>query len=210
MTKRKPRHQSLEHRDLTTAQAILAVAEDMSANVGANHIKLADIAAALGIEPPAIYRHYRGLKGVIAALGEVALKAELETFEGIEDLPFSTALKTQAERCFDLYMTRPGIARFLMIDLADPRGVHVFDENANLDLIRQLFACEQQLLERGIKAGVIRPMSVTSFVAARLGPAIAAFAMKDMNAQGSKADVAALRNEYLQTVLTGLCTVEGD
>jgi len=203
-TTRKPRHRSHQHRKLNTAQAILAVAEEMCASVGANNLKLTDIAEQLGIEPPAIYRHYKGLDGVIAALGEVALIAEIESFDGIEQLPFDEALRLQAERCFDLYMQRPGLARFMMIDLAVPGGVHVFDDNDNLRLIKVLFGCESDLLRRGIENGSIRPMSLTSFIAAKLGPAITTFAMKDMTAFGSKPNIEMLRKEYLETVMAAL------
>lgn len=198
--KRKSRHQSRQHRDLTTSEAILVVAEALCADVGANNIKLADIASELGIEPPAIYRHYRGLRGVIAALGEVALRAEIETFSGIGQLPFGEALSVQAERCFDLYVARPGLTRFLMIDLAVPGGVHVFDENKNGELVKLLFRQEQELLERGIAAGAIRPMSLTTFVSARVGPAITAFALKDLNTPDSNADIEMLKKEYLETM----------
>lgn len=201
---RKPRHRSQKHKNLTTAQAILAVAEEMCANVGVANLKLSDIASELGIEPPSIYRHYNGIKGVVAALGEVELRAEIETFAGIGKLPFAKALKLQAERLFDLYFERPGLARFSMIDLAIPGGVHIFNDNENLELIKELFKLERDLLQRGIETNAIQPVSVITFIAARMGPAIIAFAMKDMQSTQSKADHKALKGEYINSVMTML------
>ena len=147
---------------------------------------------------------------MIAALGEVVLRAEIETFSGIAQLPFDHALKLQAERCFDLYLERPGIARFLMVDLAQPGGLSGFEGNHNLDLIEELFRHESDLLRRGIQAGVIRSMSVTTFVAARLGPVFTAIALKDLQipksdgsdgADVSHVDGEMLRREYLEVVM---------
>lgn len=179
----------------------MAAAEDTCARQGSSSIKLADIASELGIEAPAIYRHYQGLKGVIAALGGVALRAEIETFFGIEQLPFASALKLQAERCFDLYIERPGIARFLMADMAEPGGLHGFEGNNNLDLIEELFRLEDDLLQRGLQSGAIRLMSVTTFVAARLGPVFTAIALKDLQTPGSAVEVDVLKREYLEMVM---------
>lgn len=201
---RKPRHRSRKHRTLNTAQAILAVAEEMCGSVGVTKLKLADIASALGIEPPSLYRHYNGLNGLIAALGEVAIQAEIETFAGVQELPFDNALKLQAERSFDLYLTRPGIARFIMVDLAIPRGIHVFKNSENLDLIKELFRLENELLQRGLQEKRIRPMSLTSFIAARMGPAMLAFAFKDMQSDRSKTDLEILKREYINSVTTML------
>ena len=201
VTARKPRHRSKRHRKLTTAQAILVVTEEMCATVGPTKIKLADIATELGIEPPSIYRHYKGLRGVIAAFGEVALRAEIETFAGLEFLPFRDAFKLQAERLFDLYVSRPGIARFLMVDLAVPGGVHIFEDNDNLELVKELFGLENDLLRRGREEGAIRPMTVTSFIAARLGPALTAISFTDMLAPRHKHDIETLKAEYVETVL---------
>ncbi|MGI9386009.1 MAG: TetR/AcrR family transcriptional regulator [Methyloligellaceae bacterium] len=180
------------------------MAEDMCARLGPTRIKLADIASELGIEAPSIYRHFQGLAGVIAALGEVSLKAEIETFDGTEKLPFDDALELQAGRCFDLYIARPGLARFLMVDLAVPGGVHVFDGNQNLDLIRELFALERDLLQRGVQEGAVRPMNLTTFIAAKLGPTLAAIALTDLQAPGSDTDFRTLKTEYLKTLTAGL------
>ena len=177
------------------------MAEEMCGSVGVTKLKLADITSALGIEPPSLYRHYNGMNGLIAALGEVAIKAEIETFSGTLELPFDDALKLQAERCFDLYITRPGIARFIMVDLAIPRGVHVFKDNENLDLINELFQLENGLLQRGLQEKRVRSMSLTSFIAARMGPAMLAFAVKDMQSDQSKTDHEILKREYINSVM---------
>lgn len=193
---RRARHQSEEFADLTTAQAIVVVAERMCAELGPGKIKLADIANELGIETPAIYRHYKGRDGVIAALGEQALTAEIETFDGVADLPFREAVLQQADRMFALYTERPGLARFLMVDLAEPRGVHIFDGNRNNELVGKLFELERELLDRGVAEGAIRPMSLITFIASRLGPALVAMSFRDFGPSES----GDLKREYLETV----------
>jgi AcrR family transcriptional regulator len=198
---RKPRHQSRRHRNLTTAQAILVVAEEICATKGATNIRLADIAAELGIESPSIYRYYSGLSGLTAALAAVAIKAEIATFAGLDELPFHEALKLQAERLFDLYVDRPGVARFLMVDLAVPGGLQGFEDDETLALVRELFALERKLLERGITAGALRSMNVTTFVAARLGPAFVAIALRDLQTPGSDVEIDQVKKGYIDTVM---------
>jgi AcrR family transcriptional regulator len=183
---------------------VLAVAEEISARTGVTNIKLADIAGELGIETPSIYRHYSGLKGVIAGLAAVTVRAEIDTFEGLERLPFEQAVTVQAERSFDLYVERPGLARFLMADLAVPGGIQGFENETSLELVRELFALEAELLRRGIEAGVVRDMSVISFTAARIGPAFVAIAFTDLQTPGSNIDTATLKQEFVATVMASI------
>ena len=204
VTIRKPRHQSKRHRNLTTAQAVLAVAEELSAKVGVTNIKLADIASQLGIETPSIYRHYDGLKGVIAGLAEIAVRTDIETFDGLDALPFEEAVRVQAERSFDLYVERPGIARFLMADLAVPGGIQGFEHEGSVELVSELFRLESGLLRRGVEAGLVRDMSVTSFAAARMGPAFVAIAFTELKTPGSNVDVATLKREFVANVMAAV------
>ncbi len=174
-------------------------------------LKLTDIAKELGIESPSIYRHYNGLKGVIAGLGGVALQAEIDTFDGIMDLPFPEAVAVQAERGFDLYFCRPGIARFILTDFAVPGGVHEFQDNNNLVLAKKIFTLEENLLRRGIQHNLIRPMNLTTFIAARFGPALLTFSLNNLgNSSSSKAEIKMLKQEYLKTVMNILSLDQRD
>ncbi len=199
-TTRKARHKSEKHRDLTTAQAILAVVEEICAERGPMSIQLGEVAEQLGIETPAIYRHYKGTKGVIGAFAKVALNAEIDTFKGIENLSFEGALLTQAERMFDLYAMRPGIGRFLMADLSAPGGLSGFENEENLALARELFALEQDLHQRGLHSGALREMSFTAFLAARTGPSLFGFAFNELLSNRWTTDIDTLKQDFLETV----------
>ena len=201
---RKPRHQSRKHRKLTTAQAILAVAEEMCATVGPTNIKLSAIAAQLGIETPSIYRHYAGLDGVNGGLAKVALQAEIDTFAGTEELPFAEALTVQAGAVFDLYVARPGIVRFLMVDYAVPGGLPGFEDEESLALVRKLFGLEKAQMDRGIAEGVLCPVSVPTYVAAKVGPAMVALSLKALQTPESDVGPDRLKSEYLQVVSAAL------
>ncbi|MGI9374032.1 MAG: TetR/AcrR family transcriptional regulator [Hyphomicrobiales bacterium] len=185
---------------MTTAQAVLAVVEEICARHGPMNIQLGDVAAQLGIETPAIYRHYKGNKGVIAAFANVALRAEIETFAGIEELAFPEALLKQAERMFDLYASRPGVGRFLMADLSVPGGLGGFEREENLRLVSELLGHEQDLLQRGIDSGTLLQMSLTSFLAARTGSALVGFAFNELLHSRWTVDNDTLKREYLETV----------
>ena len=199
---RKPRHRCKRYASLNTAQAILAVAEESCASSGVTNLKLTDIACSLGIESPSIYKYYNGLNGVIAALGEVSLHAEITTFDDIDKLSFPQAIKLQAERSFELYFSRPGLARFTLLDLAIPGGVHDFQGNSNSALIKKLFKLEEQLLNKGIENNQIQSMSLTTFISARLGPALMTFSLIHLGKSSiSKSKLDLLKKEYIQTVM---------
>ena len=170
--RRKARHRSEKHKELSTAEAILAVAEDICAQEGPAQLKLSDIAAGLGIETPSLYRHYEGLNGVIGALACTVLQAEIETFSGLDELTFEQAVRTQASRLFDLYMARPGLARFMNVHLAMPRGLTGFKGEKTQLLAREFYRVENKLFQKGLDESAIRPLSDVTFLALRFGAAI--------------------------------------
>ena len=176
-TVRKPRHKSRKHRHLTTAQAILVVAEELCASRGPTEIKLADIAAELGIETPSLYRHYDGIGGLIAALACVALQAEIDTFSDLDELSFEEATRTQSARLFDLYITRPGLARFLNVHIAIPGGLAGFESEKTSTLGREFYRVEKNLFQKGELESAMRPMTEVTFLALRFGTAIFATSM---------------------------------
>lgn len=197
---RAPRHRSRKHRNLTTAQAILAVAENLCASKGPANIRLLDIAHELGIESPSIYPYYKGLNAVLAALAGVAIREVIETHAGTRDLPFYNALMEQAERIYDLMVARPGLARIHMADLAVPGGMTSFVSDDNYSLLARSYELENDLLRRGVQEGVVQPMHVISFIAARYGPAMMTMALKDLSHADTTSDSAILKTEYMRSV----------
>ncbi len=199
---RRARHKSIKHKSLGTADAILAIAEDLCANVGPKHLKLSDIAEELQIESPSIYKHFKGRDGVLSALVGRALQAEIDTFDELDDLPVEAALRLQSDRLFALYLARPGIVRLILTDFATPGGLSAFDENR--ELVMALYEKEEKLLNRGIKEQVLRPVSISMFVAARLGPLLTLMALQKVVPAKMDHDDDALKNEFTNLVMASL------
>lgn len=201
-TARRARHKSAKHKNLGTADAILAIAEDLCAKVGPQHVKLSDIASQLQIETPSIYKHFKGRDGVLSALVGRAIEAELETFDGLDDLPVEAALRLQSERLFSLHTARPAVARLILTDFAIPGGLSAFDENQ--ELIARLYEREETLLNRGIQEQALRPVSISMFVAARLGPLLTLMALKNVYPSKITHQDDVLKEEYINLVMASL------
>ncbi|PON15426.1 hypothetical protein C2W62_23840 [Candidatus Entotheonella serta] len=199
---RRARHKSAQHKDLGTADAILAIAEDLCAKVGPQHVKLSDIASQLQIETPSIYKHFKGRDGVLSALVRRAIEAELATFEGLDDLPVEAALRLQSERLFTLHLTRPGVVRLILTDFAIPGGLSAFDENQ--ELIATLYEKEERLLNQGIREKVLRPVSISIFVSARLGPLLTLMALKNVYPAKMPLQDEAIQEEFIKLVMASL------
>ena len=195
-TTRSPRHRSKEYQGVHTSEAILRVAEQVCADEGYSRLKIATIAKTLKIESPAVYQHYRGLPGITGALARRTFELHISLFDDLEDMAFKEAFMTLSARTIDLFIARPGIARFILADLSTPGGLEGFDNEETLDLERQLAALHRQLFARQ-KYKSSSKQSVVTLEAARLGPALVGMALNSIVAGENRRSDSILREEYL-------------
>lgn len=76
-----------------TALRILGAAAELIALRGYSSTSTRDIAAAVGVEQPAIYKHFSAKRDILAALVRLAVEWPLELFGHITAMPVPAVVK---------------------------------------------------------------------------------------------------------------------
>jgi len=148
-----------------TRQRILNEAERLIAVKGVDGLTLRDIAVPLGVQVPAIYKHYKSRDDVLIELsrGYIALLAT--QFELKPRLSPAAALRTALDAFVDLLMRHPAYVRLALVDFATPGGgmeyVKLaaggsFKENFLGGPLAAMHSRLRKLLQSGIRSGEFR------------------------------------------------------
>ncbi len=148
-----------------TRQRILDEAERLIAMKGVYGFTLRDIAAPLGVQVPAIYKHYKSRDDVLVEVSRRYIALLATQFELRPELSPVEALRAALEAFVDLMMGHPAYARLALVDFATPGGgmeyVKLaaggsFKENFVGGPLAAMHTRLRKLLQAGIRSGAFR------------------------------------------------------
>jgi AcrR family transcriptional regulator len=151
-------------------QRILDEAERLIAIKGVYAFTLADIAAPLGVQVPAIYKHYRNRDGVLIEVSRRFIALLAGQFEIRPERSPVMAFRVALEKFVELMMGHPAYVRLALVDFATPGGgmdyVKLaaggsFKENLRRGPLAAMHARLRQLLRAGIRSGEFRPVDAS-------------------------------------------------
>jgi AcrR family transcriptional regulator len=148
-----------------TRQRILNEAERLIAVKGVDGFTLRDIAVPLGVQVPAIYKHYKSRDDVLIELSRRYIALLATQFELRPDLSPTAALRAALDAFVELMMTHPAYVRLALVDFATPGGgmdyVKLaaggsFKENFLGGPLAAMHMRLRKLLRTGIRSGEFR------------------------------------------------------
>lgn len=149
------------HVSAPTRQRILDEAERLIAVKGVFGFTLRDIAAPLGVQVPAIYKHYKSRDDVLIEVS----RRYIVLLELRPDLGPVAALRRALDAFVDFIVGHPAYARLALIDFATPGGgmeyVKLaaggsFKENFVGGPLAAMHSRLRQLLSNGVRSGDFR------------------------------------------------------
>lgn len=155
-----------------TRQRILDEAERLIAIKGVYGFTLKDVAGPLGIEVPAIYKHYRSRDDVMIEVSRRFIGMLSTQFEPRADLGPVDALHDGLDRFVELMMGHPAYVRLALVDFATPGGgmeyVKLaaggsFKDNFVGGPLASMHGRLGKLLKAGIRAGDFRDVDPSDF-----------------------------------------------
>ena len=105
-----------------TRQRILNEAERLIAVKGVDGFTLRDIATPLGVQVPAIYKHYKSRDDVLIELSGRFIALLAAQFELRPELRPVAALRAALDAFVELMMKHPAYVRLALVDFATPGG----------------------------------------------------------------------------------------
>jgi AcrR family transcriptional regulator len=148
-----------------TRLRILDEAERLIAVKGVYGFTLRDIAAPLGVQVPAIYKHYKSRDDVLIEVSRRFIALLANQFELRPELSPVAALRTALEAFVELMMGHPAYVRLALVDFATPGGgmdyVKLaaggsFKENFVGGPLAAMHTRLRKLLHAGIRSGEFR------------------------------------------------------
>jgi AcrR family transcriptional regulator len=151
-------------------QRILDEAERLIAVKGVYGFTLQDIAAPLGVQVPAIYKHYRNRDGVLIEVSRRFIALLASQFELRPELGAVAAFHVALDNFVELMMGHPAYVRLALVDFATPGGgmdyVKLaaggsFKENLVRGPLAAMHARLRQLMQAGIRSAEFRAVDAT-------------------------------------------------
>lgn len=148
-----------------TRQRILDEAERLIAVKGVYGFTLRDIAVPLGVQVPAIYKHYRSRDDVMIEVSRRFIALLSAQFQLMPDAAPMAALRAALDAFVEFMMKHPAYVRLALVDFATPGGgmeyVKLaaggsFKENFIEGPLAAMHARLRGLLRAGVRAGEFR------------------------------------------------------
>lgn len=174
---RRPQHIAEEYKDSTTYDAILDAAERLCGERGVGGLKLREVARRVGIEPPSVYNHFKGLDGILGALVQRALLDLMSFYRMTNGLQGQAAIRELCVRSVSYMANRKGVARLILNDFAEVHEEkNAFDRN-EATLIR-LYDLEAAFLTEHLGLGHLSRQQLGQIALARLSMTIVLLAQR--------------------------------
>ena len=160
----------LRSAPVPTRQRILNEAERLIAVKGVFGFTLRDIAAPLGVQVPAIYKHYKSRDDVLIELSRRFIALLAAQFELRPTLPPRQALRAALGEFVEHMMKHPAYVRLALVDFATPGGgmeyVKLaaggsFKENFFGGPLAAMHGRLRKLVQAGVRARVFRRVDAT-------------------------------------------------
>jgi AcrR family transcriptional regulator len=148
-----------------THQRILDEAERLIAVKGVYGFTLRDIAVPLGVQVPAIYKHYKSRDDVMIEVSRRFITLLSVQFQLLPEAPPAIALRAALDAFVEFMMKHPAYVRLALVDFATPGGgmeyVKLaaggsFKENFVEGPLAAMHARLRRLLQAGEKSGEFR------------------------------------------------------
>lgn len=148
-----------------TRQRILDEAERLIAVKGVYGFTLRDVAGPLGVQVPAIYKHFKSRDDVLIEVSRRYIALLARQFELRPDLSPVAALRVALEAFVDMTMEHAAYIRLALVDFATPGGgmeyVRLaaggsFKENLVGGPLAAMHTRLRKLLQAGIRSGAFR------------------------------------------------------
>lgn len=155
---------------IPTRQRILNEAERLIAVKGVYGFTLSDIASPLGVQVPAIYKHFNSRDDVLIEVSRRFIAMLATQFQLRPELPPVAALRAALDAFVELMMRHPAYVRLALVDFATPGGgmeyVKLaaggsFKENFLEGPLASMHARLRKLLQAGIRSGEFRPVDAS-------------------------------------------------
>lgn len=151
-----------------TRELILSQAEAAIAELGLDVFMLKDIAEPLGIKVPSIYAHFPGRDAVVAGVAERYIAALSHQFPDDGQGEPMAALSAGVGGLLIFFASNPAYVRLKLRDLETPGGLPELSAaaagepalNVTTGPVSEMFRRLQNILDRGVSAGVFRVVSV--------------------------------------------------
>jgi len=174
---RRPQHIAEEYKDSTTYDAILDAAERLCGERGVGGLKLREVARRVGIEPPSIYNHFKGIDGILGALVQRALLDQMSFYRMPDGLRGQAAMQELCLRSATYMANRKGVARLILNDFAEVHEEkNAFDRN-EATLIR-LYDQESAFLTEHLGLGHVSRQQLGQIALARMSMTIVLLAQR--------------------------------
>lgn len=177
----RPRKIADRYATHSTPDAILIAAEELCGEQGVSGLKLREIARRVGIEPASIYNHFRGLDGVLADVVSRAMETQLALLDLPANLTKDAAIREWCLRSTRYFADRKGVARLVLLDLAEVKTVKETAFDVNENRIVEMIDKEAALLAEHLGIGHVGRPYLGKIALARTTMTISLLAQRWLN-----------------------------
>jgi AcrR family transcriptional regulator len=153
-------------------ERILDEVEGLIAAKGVYGFKLRDVARPLGVQVPAIYKHYKSRDDVLVEVSRRFIALLADQFQGGADRAPEASLRRELDRFVEFKMFHPAYVRLALVDFATPEGGMeyiklaaggTFVDNFSAGPLAPMHSRLRALLRAGVRARVFRHVDPTDF-----------------------------------------------
>ncbi len=183
MAAKPSRRRHRQNEPQGTRELILAEAMRLIARDGVEEMKVKDVADAVGIQTPSIYKHFENRDAIIAELSRNMVEELAQFLNPDPDLPPLAWLETWVKGLVWFYASRPAYVRMVLRDLATPGGFEPMvaalgpvEETANIDAVARFDDAFRAAYAKGVDAGVFQPIDHSTFYSMLFGAVLVSLA----------------------------------
>ncbi len=177
-----PSRRRLRQEDpASTRELILAEAMRLIARGGVEELRIKDVADAVGIQPPSVYKHFASRDAIIGTLARQMVEDIARFLLPDVDLEPVPAVEQWARGVVWFFATRPAYAYMLLRDLATPGGYEAIvaalgpaQDTYKVAPIKAVHDKLERVLQKGVALGLFRAMDTGVFTAMIYGAVLSA------------------------------------
>ncbi len=163
MSERAPRRRLRQNEQVGTRSLILEEAMRLIARDGVEEMRLKDIADAVGIRIPSIYRHFESREAIIAELARSTVEDLAQFLSPDPALDPIAWMESWARGLVWFFANKPAYARMILRDLATPGGfgpisaaLGAVEDTPRIDGVVRMVGALRAAHQRGIAANLFR------------------------------------------------------